>query len=51
MELAQLVADTVENNPSKPLQFTYKDTDSVQQKIEKIATGIYGASIVTYSSA
>ena len=51
VELAQLVADTVENNPSKPLQFTYKDTDSVQQKIEKIATGIYGASIVTYSSS
>lgn len=49
--LAQLVANTVENNPSKPLQFTYKDTDSVQQKIEKIATGIYGASIVTYSSS
>ena len=51
VELAQLVADTVENNPSKPLQFRYKDTDSVQQKIEKIATGIYGASIVTYSSS
>ena len=51
VELAQLVADTVENNPSKPLQFTYKDTDSVHQKIEKIATGIYGASIVTYSSS
>lgn len=51
VELAQLVADMVENNPSKPLQFTYKDTDSVQQKIEKIATGIYGASIVTYSSS
>lgn len=51
VELAQLVANTVENNPSKPLQFTYKDTDSVQQKIEKIATGIYGASIVTYSSS
>lgn len=51
VELAQLVADTVENSPSKPLQFTYKDTDSVQQKIEKIATGIYGASIVTYSSS
>jgi formate--tetrahydrofolate ligase len=51
VELAQLVADTGENNPSNPLQFTYKDTDSVQQKIEKIATGIYGASIVTYSSS
>jgi len=51
VELAQMVANTVENNPSKPLQFTYKDTDSVQQKIEKIATGIYGASIVTYSSS
>jgi formate--tetrahydrofolate ligase len=35
VELAQLVADSVENNPSKPLQFTYKDTDSVQQKIDE----------------
>lgn len=51
VELAHLVADTIENRPSEPLQFTYKEEDSVEQKIEKIAIGIYGASVVTYSVA
>lgn len=50
VELAELVVDTVENKPSTPLQFTYKDEDSVEQKIEKIATNIYGASVITYST-
>ncbi|WP_321480368.1 formate--tetrahydrofolate ligase [uncultured Bacteroides sp.] len=50
IDLANLVVDTIEREPSKPLAFTYKDDDTVQQKIEKVATGIYGASIVTYSS-
>ncbi len=50
VELAQLVADTIENTPSQPLKFTYKEDDSVEQKIEKIATGIYGASVITYST-
>ena len=49
-ELAELVVSTVENKPSTPLEFTYKDTDTIEQKIEKISTGIYGASVVTYSS-
>lgn len=51
VELAHLVADTIENRPSEPLRFTYKEEDSVEQKIEKIAIGIYGASVVTYSVA
>jgi len=50
VDLANLVVETIEKKPSQPLKFTYKDTDTVQQKIEKVATGIYGASIVTYSS-
>ncbi|MBP9587261.1 MAG: formate--tetrahydrofolate ligase [Bacteroides sp.] len=49
-ELAQLVVDTIENKPSAPLRFTYKDEDSIKQKIEKVAVGIYGACEVTYSN-
>lgn len=50
VDLANLVVETIEKKPSLPLKFTYKDTDTVQHKIEKVATKIYGASIVTYSS-
>ena len=32
------------------LRYTYKEEDSIQQKIEKVATNIYGASVITYSS-
>ena len=49
-ELAELVADTIEKNPSLPLKHTYDDADKVEQKIEKVATGIYGASVITYST-
>ncbi len=50
VELANLVVEQIEKQPSQPLQFTYKEADSVQQKIEKIASTLYGASVVTYSS-
>lgn len=45
--LAQAVIDTVENNPSKPLSLTYETEDSIETKIEKVATKIYGASKVS----
>ncbi|WP_300812552.1 formate--tetrahydrofolate ligase [uncultured Bacteroides sp.] len=48
-ELARLVVDTVEQHPSKPLAFTYEESDSVERKIEKVACNLYGASVVTYS--
>ena len=51
VELARLVADTVDKNPSEPLNFAYNDNDSVEEKIYKVAHNLYGASIVTYSSA
>lgn len=44
------VVDTIENNPSESLRYTYKEEDSIQQKIEKVATNIYGAAVITYSS-
>ncbi len=50
-ELAQVVIDTIEKNPSGPMQFAYKDEDSINDKINKIAKNIYGASLVTYSSS
>lgn len=48
VELANLVVETIENKPSQPLTFTYNETDSVSEKIEKIATNIYGAAEITY---
>lgn len=50
-ELAQVVIDTIEKNPSKPLTLTYNDTDDIKTKIEKVAKKIYGAATVTYSTA
>ena len=49
VEMAQIVVDTIENNPSKKLQFTYEDGDSIQVKIEKVAKNIYGAASVTFA--
>jgi len=49
-ELAKLVIESIQNKPSEPLAFTYAEDDRVEQKIEKIACDLYGASVVTYSS-
>ena len=49
-ELARLVIDTIEKQPSAPLKFTYEDSDSVRTKIEKVAKGIYQAGLVTYTT-
>lgn len=51
IDLAKLVVETIENKPSEPLHFTYKDEDTIQQKIEKLAVNLYGAGVVTYSTA
>ena len=48
-QLAQLVADTIERQPSAPLRFTYDDRESVATKIERVCRNIYGASSVTFS--
>jgi formate--tetrahydrofolate ligase len=49
IELANLVVDTIEKTPSAPLQYTYEENDSIEQKIEKVACNLYGAAEVTYS--
>ena len=50
IELARLVADTIESHPSEPLRFTYEDTDDVRTKIRKVTERIYGAASVTYTT-
>ena len=50
VDLANLVVETIENNPSGPLQFTYSDDQSLKEKIEAVAKKIYGASHVTLSA-
>ena len=50
-ELADLVVNTIENNPSGPMQFTYQDDQSIKEKIEAVAKKLYGASQVTFSGA
>ncbi len=46
VELAKVVVDAVENNPSSEINFTYDDNDDIETKITKVATKIYGASDV-----
>ncbi|HAI75807.1 MAG TPA: formate--tetrahydrofolate ligase [Microscillaceae bacterium] len=47
--LAETVVQCIETNPAKPLQFTYALTDSLPEKIEKVARQIYGAAGITLS--
>ena len=49
VEMAQLVVDTIEKQPSQPLAFTYADDDTIQQKIERVAQQIYGAEGVDFA--
>ena len=51
VELANLVVDTIENNPSKPLEYTYNEDDSVEEKVEKVASRLYGAKQVLFAPA
>ncbi|MDO5522785.1 MAG: formate--tetrahydrofolate ligase [Bacteroidia bacterium] len=43
VELAKAVVKAIEEKPSKEIVFTYDDDDSIETKLTKIATGIYGA--------
>jgi formate--tetrahydrofolate ligase len=49
VELAKLVAETIDREPSKPLKFTYSESDDLKTKIEKIALNIYGSKAVQFS--
>jgi formate--tetrahydrofolate ligase len=50
VDLANLVVETIENNPSGPLQFTYADDVKIVEKVETVAKKIYKAANVTFSS-
>ncbi len=50
VELANMVATTIADSPSEPLKFTYADTDTVRDKVRKVAESIYGASSVVYTT-
>ena len=49
VDLANLVVETIDNNPSGPLQYTYSDDQKIAAKIEAVAKSIYGAAAVTFS--
>ena len=49
VELAHKAVEMIDAEASKPIHFTYKDTDSIERKIEKIAMKIYGARRVNFS--
>ncbi len=49
VELARLVTQTIDTNPSSPLTFAYRDDETVKAKIEAVATKIYGADSVSFS--
>ena len=48
IELAQTVVETIEKQQPLPIRFTYKETDRLEDKIEKVCKSIYGASAVEY---
>lgn len=49
VELARKVVEAIEKRPSGDLKFTYSDKDSIETKISKVATQIYGARDVVFS--
>ena len=50
VDLANLVVETIDSNPSGPLKFTYEDDQKITSKIEAVAKNIYGASSVNLSA-
>lgn len=49
VELAEKAVEMIDDEALEPIHFTYKDTDSIVRKIEKIAMRIYGARRVNFS--
>lgn len=49
-ELARLVVETIDKQPSSPLKYTYEDSDPVRTKIKKVVQNIYGGSSVVYTT-
>lgn len=49
-ELAKLVVDTIEKEPSTPLKYIYEDNEPIRSKIKKVSEQIYGAASVVYTT-
>ncbi len=49
VDVAKVVTEQIENNPSQPLRLCYDDTDDIRTKIEKVCKNIYGADNVSYA--
>ncbi len=49
IELAQLVVEQIEKNPSQPLKFTYPNNAEIRAKIESVCRKIYRAKSITFS--
>ncbi len=50
VEMARTVVETIERRPSGPLRLAYDDTDSIQEKVRKVACNLYGAARVTFAA-
>ena len=50
-DIARLVVETIEKNPSEPLRMLYDDADDIETKVRKIAQNIYGANDVVLKPA
>lgn len=48
IDLAKTAVEAIESTPSAKLKLTYADNDSIETKIHKIATSIYGAKEVVF---
>lgn len=49
IDFAKVVVEHINKNQLKPITFTYEESDSIDIKINKIATKIYGANSVKFS--
>lgn len=49
IDFAKVVVEHINKNQLKPITFTYEEYDSIDIKINKIATKIYGANSVKFS--
>ncbi len=50
VDMARTVVEAIERRPSAPLRLAYDDTDSIQEKVRKVACNLYGAARVTFAA-
>lgn len=50
-ELAETVVNVIESKPSGPVQFAYELSDSIEDKLHKIVTKVYGGKGISLSKA